>query len=270
MERHLRKRQRPGGFWNTEKTAGRIIRTNIEVLLYCYLIIKTGSSEIKLDSLFKEYKKWLSDKSAEDKVVFLKELKDYAEIYSSFPSGVDLNQIGFKEEEKRFFHIVENLMVTTIYPLVLYIYKTVTSIETRSEILRMLESYLVRRNICRLTTKNYNSLFIQISNKLEQLRRVGSMINSEMLAEIIREFDDPTNLMPLNNDFKAAFGTAILSNQNAREILFIVALQQVSSGLADMPTLSLANYSVEHMIPVKWEENWLDRDEPPRKGRPQP
>src|SRR6202030_1449848 len=28
-------------FWNAEKTAGRIIRTNIEVMLYCYLIAKT-------------------------------------------------------------------------------------------------------------------------------------------------------------------------------------------------------------------------------------
>lgn len=246
-------------FWNAEKTAGRIIRTNIEVLLYCYLIIRTGS-EIKLESLFKEYKKWLGGKTTEDKVAFLKELKEYAEIYYSFPSGTDLNQIGFKEEEKRFFHIVENLMVTTIYPLLLYIYKNITNPKTRNDLLRTLESYLIRRNVCRLTTKNYNLLFIQMINKLEEARSKTGEVNIQSLAEVIRGFDDPTNIMPTDGDFEAAFKSEILSNQNAREILFLLALYQVSTELADMPRLSLGNYSVEHMMPIKWEANWLDRE----------
>lgn len=246
-------------FWNAEKTAGRIIRTNIEVLLYCYLIVKKGG-DIKLEKLFKEYKEWLSDKTAEDKIAFLNELKEYAEIYSSFPSGTDLNQIGFNEEEKRFFHIVENLAVTTIYPLILYIYKTVSSKQLRNEMLRILESYLARRNICRLTTKNYNSLFIQIMSKLEEYRRTAGALNSQTLVDIMQEFNDPTNIMPADRDFHAAFKSEILSNQNAREILFIIALHQVSTDLADMPKLSLGNYSVEHMMPVKWETNWLDRE----------
>lgn len=246
-------------FWNADKTAGRMIRTNIEVLLYCYLIIKTGNSEVKLEKLFKEYKIWLTGKTIEDKVSFLRELKQYAEIYYSFPSGTDLNQIGFEESEKRFFHIVENLMVTTIYPLVLYLYKTVTNQKSRNEMLSMLESYLVRRNVCRMTTKNYNSLFIQIVNKLEEIRE-GGEVGPQLLAEIIRGFPDPTNLMPTDEKFEAAFGAEALSNQNAREILFIVALYQVSTGLADVPRLSLGNYSVEHMMPSKWEANWLDRE----------
>jgi uncharacterized protein with ParB-like and HNH nuclease domain len=246
-------------FWNSEKTAGRIIRTNIEVLLYCYLIIKTRS-DIKLESLFKEYKKWLHGKSTEDKVAFLKELKKYAEIYYFFPSGTDLNQIGFNEEEKRFFHIVENLMVTTIYPLVLYIYKNITNPKTRNDLLRTLESYLIRRNVCRLTTKNYNLLFIQMINKLEEARSKIGEVNIQSLAEVIRGFDDPTNIMPTDGDFEAAFKSEILSNQNAREILFLLALYQISRGLADVPQLSLGNYSVEHMMPIKWEANWLDRE----------
>lgn len=40
-------------FWNKDKTAGRIKRNNIELLLCCYLIIKT-KNEVKLENLFKE------------------------------------------------------------------------------------------------------------------------------------------------------------------------------------------------------------------------
>lgn len=246
-------------FWAAEKTAGRIIRTNIEVLLYCYLIIKTGG-DVKLESLFKEYKKWLGGKSPEDIQSFLKELKEYADIYFSFPSGDDLNQIAYTEEEKRFFHVVENLMVTTIYPLVLYIYKRIPAENDRLAVLRLLETYLVRRNVCRLTTKNYNSLFIQIIAKLEERRAVGQLTAAKALTEVINEFQDPSNLMPTDQTFEGAFKREALSNQNSREILFLIALYHVSSGLADVARLCLRNYSVEHMMPMKWEEKWLIKE----------
>jgi uncharacterized protein with ParB-like and HNH nuclease domain len=243
-------------FWNAEKTAGRIIRTNIEVMLYCFLIIKT-MREIQLESLFKEYKGWLVGKSADEKVEFLKELKQYAEIYASFPTETDLNQIDFREEEKRFFHVVENLTVTTIYPLVLDAFRTVDNQQSRTEILRTLESYLVRRNVCRLTTKNYNLLFIQI---LREIRNRKAQLTPRVLNQILAEFTEPTNRMPNDAEFAKAFKQEILSNQNAREILFIIALYDVSTGRADVSSLGVGNYSVEHMMPVKWETNWTDRE----------
>lgn len=246
-------------FWNEEKTAGRIIRTNIEVLLYSYLIIKTGG-DIKLESLFKEYKKWLSDKKAKERIAFLGELKEYAEIYSDFPSGTTLGQIGFEEGEKRFFHIVENLVITTVYPLIIYIYKNIADQKVRRDILAVIESYLVRRNICRLTTKNYNLLFIQIINKLEEERRSHGELSAETLARIIEGFNDATNLRPTDEQFRDAIKKEPLSNQNSREILFLIALYQVSTGLADIPKLSLGNYSVEHIMPIKWEANWRSRE----------
>lgn len=107
-------------FWNKEKTSGRIIRTNIEVLLYCYLIIET-QKEIRLEQLYKEYKGWLSGKTIEERKSFLNNLKGYANIYSDFPEGEELNEIAFDETEKRFFHVIENLSITTAYPLILYI-----------------------------------------------------------------------------------------------------------------------------------------------------
>lgn len=151
-----------------------------------------------------------------------------------------------------------------ILPLILYVYKNVSSSEKRSDMLRLLESYLVRRNVCRLTTKNYNVLFIQFIQKLETIRRESGTIDIESLAKIIRECDD-TNRMPTGEEFGNAFLQKALSNQNAREILFLIALRQLSGGLADLPKMSLENYSVEHMMPMKWEANWMDRGMTPQE-----
>jgi len=244
-------------FWAKDKTAGRVIRSNLEVLLYCYLIIKTGA-EVRMEKLFKEYKNWFKGTRVEDRLSFLDELRSYADTFAAFPSGTDLNQLSFKEDEKRFFHLVENLNITTVYPLVLFIYRNVSDKQIRCEMLKLLESYLVRRNVCRFTTKNYNQIFIQMVNKLRVCIESGNALTTKTLSGVIRSYDKDTNKMPSDNDLEIAFKNSKLSNQNAREILFVLALKQASGGLSDVNSLSLGNYSVEHMMPVKWRTNWMD------------
>jgi uncharacterized protein with ParB-like and HNH nuclease domain len=238
-------------FWNREKTAGRIKRNNLELLLYCYLIIKT-KTEVKLEELFKEYKKWITGKTVEEKKEFLQGLKEYATIYRNFPEGTQLNEIAFAENEKRFFHVIENLEITTVYPLVLYIYNKFSSEEVRSESIKYLESYLVRRNVCRLTTKNYNNIFIQIIRSLDE----SGVPENDSLKNVLMAFTEDTNRFPNDAEFATAFSQEALSHANAREILFCIAIYQLNSDYADIKKLSSASYSLEHILPQKWETNW--------------
>ncbi|SHF76513.1 Uncharacterized conserved protein, contains ParB-like and HNH nuclease domains [Flavobacterium fontis] len=239
-------------FWNTKKTAGRLYRENIDVLLYCYLLIQT-QKDVSLEHLFKDYKDWLSGKTTADKRNFLEGLKIYAEIYASFPSGTELNNLKFDDTEKRFFHVIENLNITTIFPLVLFIYKEVADEKERAQCLALLESYLVRRNICRLTTKNYNNLFISIIKSVK-----GNLITTvfEALQNTLLSYTEDTNRFPDDSDVKNAFANSILSNQHAKETLYIIALYQVKTVLNDVTVLSSNSFSVEHMMPKKWEQNW--------------
>jgi len=246
-------------FWNTKKTAGRIYRENIDVLLYCYLLIQT-QKDVSLEHLFKDYKDWLSGKSFDDKKAFLEGLKTYAEIYSSFPSGTELNNLKFDDKEKRFFHVIENLNITTIFPLVLFLYKEVADETERVQCLELLESYLVRRNIYRLTTKNYNNLFISIIKSVK-----SNLITTvfEALQNTLLSYTEETNRFPEDSDVKNAFANSILSNQHAKETLYIIALYQVKTLYNDVTALSSNSFSVEHMMPKKWEQNWnaLDTQE---------
>ena len=244
-------------FWNADKTAGRIIRTNIEVLLYCYLIINT-LKEVKLERLFNEYKNWLKLKTQAERSAFLTELKSYAEIYIGFPSGEDLSEIAFGESEKRFFHIIDGLAITTAYPLILFLYREVADVTEREKVFNLIESYLVRRNICQLTTKNYNNLFITIIQKLLKIQEDGNKISATSLMTVLASFTEDLNRFPNDSEFRLSFGTSHLSNQNSKEILFCISLFGKHDPLHDVTKLSSAAFSVEHIMPVRWEENWND------------
>lgn len=243
-------------FWNNKKTAGRVYRENIDVLLYCYLLIEK-EKDVSLEHLFKDYKNWLSSKTFKEKEHFLKTLKDYAEVYINLPSGKELTNMKFSYNEKRFFHVIENLNITTIYPLVLFLYNKVTDTTEREKCLTLLESYLVRRAVCRLTTKNYNNLFISLIKQLKENNETNISV-ADKLEEILKGYKEDTGKFPSDDEFKAGFSNSALSNQHAKEILFIITLFQINTVLNDLTVLSSNAFSVEHMMPKKWMENWYE------------
>lgn len=238
-------------FWNKDKTSGRVVRSTIELFLYSFLVIKKESL-IKIETLFKEYKAYLKDKTSEDLLDFAKELKEYAELYATIPDGENLVDISFNEHEKRFFHIMNGLDITTVFPLVLFIYKNVNDLIERESILRLLESYLVRRTICKLTTKNYNNLFISIIIDLNK----NKTVTYDDFKVKLMSYTEDTNRFPNDNEFEIAINSAQLINKYSGEILYCIALYHLNHDFNDNRKLSIEGFSVEHIMPKKWRNKW--------------
>jgi len=238
-------------YWHTERSSGRVQRNNMELLLYCFLIIET-KKEIRLDRLFKEYKAYLKTKSAEEKKDFLIRLSKMANIFSSMPQKEELVEIKFSDREKRFFHVLENLEITTIFPLVLYLYQYIQDKEELLNTFEILESYLALRQICRFTTKNYNNIFIQIIRAFEKPvdkdDETSKEVSPARLKQILESFTEDSNRYPTEIEVKNAFHEKVLSNKQAGEILYIIALKDIDSEYSDSKTLSSKSFSVEHMM----------------------
>jgi uncharacterized protein with ParB-like and HNH nuclease domain len=245
-------------FWGTTKSAGRVKRTNLELLLYSVLIIETGS-DVRIDKLFAQYKAWLKGKSVAQRKDFLERLKGHADTYRSFPSEEELAELTFHDADKRLFHVIDFLEITTIYPLLLFIYERVEDAKERTDMLGALECYLVRRLVCKLTAKNYNRIFIQLSNELKGRDKV----DAATLTGILRGYDEDSNRLPEDVEFTKAFGDTHLYNAHALEVLFLIALKMLNPRMTDRNKLSAAGFSVEHMMPKKWREHW-------RKGQMTP
>ena len=97
-------------------------------------------------------------------------------------------------------------------------------------------------------------------NKLKKLKQDNGKLCTDHFRGILASFSEDTNRFPDDAEFKLAFQDKQLSNQNAREILFCIALYHNNTGLADIRKLSASSYSVEHIMPVKWRNNWMIPD----------
>ena len=238
-------------FWNENKTSGRIPRTVIELFLHSFLTIKTEKLS-KLESLFKEYKAYLKDANDNDKIVFAKELKEYAEIYRNFPSDINLKEFAYTDFEKRFFFLIDKLDINTVMPLVLYIYKNISNLDERRNIIETLESYLVRRTACRFTTKNYNNLFVSIMGEMKKT----NVTTQTAFKQILLGYKDDTNLMPTDSHLESAFSSSHIINKYAEGILFCITLYLNSHKYMDNNMLNNDNLSLEHILPKKWRNHW--------------
>jgi hypothetical protein len=137
-------------------------------------------------------------------------------------------------------------------PLVLYIYKNISDTIERQSIIETLESYLVRRTACRLTTKNYNNLFVSMMGEMKK----NNVTNKTAFKAILLGYKDDTNVMPTDTQLAIALNSSHIINKYAEGILFCITLYLNSHKYMDNNMLNNDNLSLEHIMPKKWRNHW--------------
>lgn len=228
-------------YWETERQTGRLKRDNIEILFHSFAVIKGFYDPDKhtLTDLSKLYKEKVSAfNNINDLKYFIEEIIEYAEIYRekilTFNSDISLS---FEDSTTRLLHILEVLEISTFHPFILHIFKKYQSDKNLlQQVFSNLEKYVIRNMLSKNTDiKNYNKLckqFIEDENNLERL------------------------LQQIPFDLNVERGLEKISNKEASLLLFWVELyRRYSRDNYDLKELKYV-YSLEHIMPQKWEEFW--------------
>ena len=216
-------------FWKKQQTSRKNL-SNLEMLFFCFLTIQTEKT-INFNDLFKTFKGYLDNKSLDNKIIFLEDLGKMANLYRDLPRESDLYIIKYSEAEKCFFHILEKIEATPFYPLILFLYK---EIEDKIELMRSLktiESYIVLRNICRLTNKAYNVISLNIIKAINKQRisreNLSNKITSSDLEIVLASFNESTNRLPSKIEIEEALLTLSLPPKLIKELLYIIVLKDL-------------------------------------------
>jgi hypothetical protein len=223
-------------YWATQRPTGRFMRDNIEILLHSIAVIKGfyDPDIHTLSDLSKLYKEQIEKFKTNDELTeFINDIKEYAQIYRErILTFAQSTLFSFNNSYQRLFHILEVLQISTFHPFILSVLKNNTT--QAYELLMTLEKFVIRRMISKQETKSFNKLckeFIQ---------------NPASLLSRIAETTDDHFTEGLRN----------ISNKNAALILFWVELlRRHDDPKFDTKDLKF-NYSLEHIMPQKWEEHW--------------
>lgn len=245
-----------GPEWRKPVGVGRRKRPRIEQFLFHWLTMQTAS-EVSPDALFPPFRRWMKD-GKRDAIDVLKEFSSDADIYRGFdeqPAGSD---------EERFFTRLDRLDTNTPIPVVLWLYRQGEDLSEAQRVraLRALESWLVRRALCRETSRGYNQFFLDILETLKGATANGQALDRVLIEELASKPDTPSRSWPTDQKVRSALMTQPLYGPlNQRRIRMVLRaiedhLRKKTGGKAEKVGAG-DSLHIEHLLPQAWEEHWV-------------
>lgn len=233
-------------FWKGLSTRGRIKKPRIDFYLSDMLAAETGD-EVLLTELYAYYKRFIAEKGFASVDQELKVLLQYTE---TFQELLEPSSDGALELLGR---ALAALDVTTAYPLVFVVATSEAAEEEKGAIYNLISSYVVRRLVCGLTGKRYNTIFPQIGTRL---RIEGVSLSTASKA--FRELTSDTARFPDDTEFTRAILERPLYTATAqRRLQYILAqLERASRTSFQEQTAIPGELTIEHVLPQNWVEHW--------------
>ena len=234
------------GWWRREVRQGRLFRPRLDMLLNYWLAMRTGS-EVSPSRVFDVFRNYVDGQEVHAVMSGVKQdLVNYRDFESTR---------GRSPEEKSFYYHVDIMQARVITPVLLLLLSA--EIGTRIRAFSALESFLVRRMVCRQTTKDYNRLVLELASRL---RESGLDKADAVTAEFLKEQTAYAREWPSDEAVADALGSSplyrLLTRGRLRLVLEGVERRLRSSGKAEQPAVP-TNLTIEHLMPVGWrQEEW--------------
>jgi hypothetical protein len=234
-------------FWRQEVKQGRLKRPRVDLFLQHYLAHQ-NKKEVLISQLFTTCKAFIQNEgiSAAD---HLSRIAHFARIYRSFAEFTRDTLDGV------FFYHLGILDVSTLYPFLLQVYDKLGGeeyIDERHAVLSMLNSYLIRRLACGLTTKNYNKVFLDL------LAETADGVDAASVRAYLERQTADSSRWPTDDDLKSAVHSHPLYAWMTRgrlRMLLEALDEQVRSNKAE-PYQIKTKLTIEHLLPQSWQEHW--------------
>ena len=248
-------------YWEQELETGRIKRSLIDIFFDAYfqLFLQDKKYNIsaedkivysRLDHLAKSYQDFIDQYCNGDKSVVLEPMAEYAKCFADTFKPEYCNMgIPASSGIERINVILFGLKNTTLIPYILYISKNVSNQNELNKIYGVLESYIMRRLVVHATTKNYNNLFTSLI--------LNGVLDVQTLKERLNKGSDATTYVPTNEDLFHGFQESKLINLQTKGILYFIE-SGIRPARSSTALLGFSSYSLEHLLPKKWRNNWDD------------
>lgn len=246
-------------FWREELGRGHAKRARIDTFLQFYLTVRLRD-EVGAGHLYTTFRDQLM-KKGDDTEQHLASLQHYSDVYRSFPN------MPTGSAEARFFERLGALGLTSPYPFLMDLFMLLDDrVDERREILRDIESFLVRRMICQLTTRGYNRFFIELLNAFHG--EVGT--EAERVRAFLASSTAETARWPSDEEFRQAWQSVpafrVFTQGRVRMVLEAIE-RRIRTGKSEALTFE-EKLTIEHLMPQKWDAYWpLPSEADPAEAR---
>lgn len=251
---HVWRPQLDDDYWRQGRRQGRLNRPIGELFLMHWLTMRL-ERVIPATELFAAFRQGVL--SAEvDAEALVRELCRDAAIMRSFDT------VDPHTPEGQFFARFGPLDAGTVLPIVLLLFRSLEiAVDRRRRALSIIESWLARRVLMRMTTKNYNRFVPRLVARVK-----ADLVHAdEALHAVLVGNEAGANRWPADEEFidflvtRDAYGVVA----QPRLVMALTAVEASLRTSKTEPATIPSGLSLEHLLPQQWEAHWpLPTDEP--------
>lgn len=229
-----------------QRFRGASDRREFDWFIQYYLRLKTGQTRLINGSIYETFKAHVAGKEAPDALEsIVAEIARYSQHYA--------NVVLLKEEEPelraRYQDIIEELGLRgSPIPFLLGVYDDYAQGQIGTaeliEILRLVESYVFRRIICGMSTKNLHRIFAALMKEVDKSNYLESVKSAFLRMSTYRRY-------PTDSEFRQELMVKDVYNFQRREYL----LRKLENYERREP-VNVSEYSTEHVMPQTLSEEW--------------
>jgi hypothetical protein len=235
------------GFWKTEVKQGRLKRPRTDHLI-THTVVAETAHDIIVGQVANEYAKFAKERgfvSVSDEV---QALLKYADAYREMEQRIKGGKLA------QLASFLEMWDTSALHPVILWSAVNGLSEDQRDRLFQHLESYVVRRDICDLTNKNYNRV---VASWLIEMHRASDPYRAFLTD--LRSAISETSRFPSDSDILAAVARKPLYTQLGSKKLRYILMQierSIRTKFDETVSIETQNLTVEHILPRRWAENW--------------
>lgn len=241
-----------GDAWRRQTKQGRLYRPRIDVFLNYWLAMRRVH-DVPTDRVFSDFRDHVSTLDAPISVV-VEDLAAGAKVFDQ------LEHWPWTSVEGTFVYRALSVMEQyALGPLLLWMLdwgEDRLPVVQRQLALRALESWLVRRMLCRMTAKQVNVLVIDL---LKDLVAAGPETAGATVVAFFAGHDAESRKWPADPEVRAALQVQPLYTAITRARLRMVleAIEdRLRTPLSDEQHCGRGTYTIEHVLPQGWGQYW--------------
>lgn len=232
-------------FWKQDERQGRFTNSRLDVLMYHY-VSSRSDRELMLAHVFEGFKQWWAASDRET-AAELGRLKYASETFAEMVTPDRSTRFGL------FSYRIRVLDSSTLTPVVLHLREHLDANDAGFiSAITSMESYLVRRAVCGLTTKAYNRVFPGLLRAL-----ISGGPTAGVVQRYLSDLSGDSQEWPTDEKFRKAWRTR-QAYQTLRAGKARMILEALEQGLRDPKYHEIENIpttlQVEHVLPRGWSE----------------
>ena len=238
-------------WWRTEVRQGRIVRPRIDTFLNYWLEMRTQGL-VPASDVFARFRRYMDDSGETVESV----VEDLREVGAAFKALDDFE--GDRGPEAIFLYRLQVMDIRVLTPLLLWLMSKRHEIGEDGYLrcLETLESFIVRRMVCRMSSQNYSRLFL---DGLQELVEHPADEVADTLVHFLGEQTSEPHLWPDDERVRISLEELPIYRLLTRGRLRIVleALEDSRrSPKSEEERVPPGTLTIEHLMPQSWHAHW--------------